>query len=443
MYTCGPTAYLSAHIGNLRTYIFEDILKRALIFNGLRVKHVMNITDVGHLTSDADEGDDKIIKSMREQHLPFTKEAMIQLTQKYTTEFFSDAKDLNILPPDIICKATEHVPQMIELIKKIIANEYAYETNTAVYFDISKYPNYGKMARLKLKALEPGARVEVDPQKKDPRDFVLWFKATGKHKDHIMQWDSPWGKGFPGWHIECSAMSTMYLGEQFDIHCGGKDLIPVHHTNEIAQTEAATGKLPWVKYWIHGEYLELGNEKMSKSKGDIFLLNDLKAKGYSPLVFRYLCIGAHYRTPLNFSLESMNSAKNALEKLQNKVLEFQQEKKEEKTLGRKFLTAFHAAIDDDLNTPNALAVLWNLVKEQSIPSSQKYSLLLEFDKVFGLDLDLVSKKDIPKNILSLVKQREEERKQKNWKKADVLREKIRTLGFDVDDSSNGPLIRRY
>ena len=322
IYACGPTVYHYQHIGNLRNYLFNDILKRVLLFNKYKVKQVINITDVGHLTSDEDSGEDKMIKALKREKLDISEESLLTLAKKYEAVWQNDMVKINILPAEVYCKATEHVKDMVEMIEKIEKNGFSYESDSCVYFDISKFKDYNKLARLKLENLEAGARVAVDKEKKNPGDFVLWFKTVGKHEKHIMQWDSKYGKGFPGWHIECSAMSVKYLGEQFDIHTGGIEHVPVHHTNEIAQTEASTGKKPWVKYWMHGEHLTLAKEKMSKSLGNVFLLDDLIKKGFDPLAFRYLCLGSHYRKQMIFTLESLEGAQNSLNKLRNKLTKF-------------------------------------------------------------------------------------------------------------------------
>ncbi|MBN2190641.1 MAG: cysteine--tRNA ligase, partial [Candidatus Aureabacteria bacterium] len=308
IYACGPTVYNFAHIGNLRTYIFEDLLKRVFLYNGYKVKHVMNITDVGHLTSDADEGEDKMLLGAEREG-----KSVWDIAKFYEKAFFKDTEKLNIIGPDIRCRATEHIQDMVNLIGRIEANGFTYVSGGNLYFDIEKFADYGKLSGLSLQDLRAGARIEVDANKKNPHDFVLWFTKS-KHGNQDMQWESPWGRGFPGWHIECSAMSMKYLGEHIDIHCGGIDHINVHHTNEIAQSEAATGK-KWVDFWLHGEFLIMDKGKMSKSAGEFTTLNTLTDKGFDPLDFRYLCLGAHYRTQLAFSYEALESARNGLKNL--------------------------------------------------------------------------------------------------------------------------------
>jgi cysteinyl-tRNA synthetase len=443
-YACGLTVYDYPHIGNLRKYIFDDILKRVLLYNKYKVKHIENVTDVGHLTSDADAGEDKIVKGLKREKLPLTEKSMLTLTQKYFDSYKEDRELLNILPPQEWTKATEHVQEMIDMIAKILKNKHAYETETAIYFDITSFKHYSDLAKLKLEELEAGARVEVDKGKKHPYDFVLWFKAVGKHKNHLMTWDSPFGKGFPGWHIECSAMATKYLGKQFDIHTGGMDHIPVHHTNEIAQTEAATKKHHWVKYWLHSGFLtDKDGEKVSKSKGGLFTLKELMAKGYDPLAYRYLCLTAQYRKPLSFSMKAMDGAKNSLYKLQNKVLELLQQKKQDGSKSaEEYIETFQESIDDDLNTPQALAAMWEMLKDENVDSEERYEVLLNFDRVLGLDLDKIKKIEVPQEVASLLEQREHARLHKNWDDADDIRDKIEELGYVIDDTDSGPIIKK-
>ncbi|MBW3003594.1 cysteine--tRNA ligase [Candidatus Woesearchaeota archaeon] len=442
IYACGPTVYWFQHVGNLRTYISEDILRRTFQYNNIKVKHVINVTDVGHLTSDADEGEDKLLKALKREGLPLTKEAMLKLADKYFKEFVEDFHRLNILEPDVWCKATEHVNEMIELIKRIEANGYTYKTSVGLIFDTAKFKDYANLARLKLDELEQGARTKVDPERKNPSDFALWIT---NQPNHIMLWDSPWGRGFPGWHIECSAMSIKYLGEQFDIHCGGKEHIPVHHSNEIAQAEGATGKKPWVKCWFHTEWLGMKDIKMSKSKGDIIIVSGLMDKGYDPLDYRYFCLQAHYKTPLTFSFEALDAASTAYQRLKNKVLEIKDkpDSKDGKKL-QEFKDKFLEHINNDLDTPGALALLWDLVKEDSIGNKEKYELILEFDKVLGLKLDEVKEEKIkvPKNVQKLVDERENARKDKDWAKSDELRDKIKESGFTVKDTKEGPVVKK-
>ena len=442
LYTCGPTVYLFAHIGNLRTYIFEDILKRTLEYNGYNVEHVMNITDVGHLTSDSDSGEDKMIKALKREGKELNKKSMLEIAKFYTKAFKKDLKFLNIDEPNIWCKATENIEEQITLIEKIIKNGYAYETEGAVYFDTLKLKEYGELAKLDIENLKEGARVKERSEKKNPTDFALWIKLSGEHKNHIMNWNSPWGKGFPGWHAECSAMSIKYLGKKIDIHCGGIDHIPVHHTNERAQNIAATKK-PIVSVWMHGEFLVLKTGKMSKSKGKNIILKDLIDKGFDPLTYRYLCLSAHYRSQLVFSFDTLKGAEQGLENLREKVREFKKSKEVPETLRFKtYLKKFNSFINDDLDIPQALALMWIMVKDDKLAGREKYELLLSFDNVFGLDLQNVKKIKVPQEVKELVKQREQLRKSNNWKESDKLRKVIEKLGFKVEDVNGKSLIKR-
>jgi len=437
LYTCGLTVYNYAHIGNLRTYIFEDILKRVLLYRGYKIKHVENVTDVGHLTSDADEGEDKLMRALKREGKPINKISMLELSKYYTKAFYEDRKKLNILKPDIICKASEHIKEMIELIKKIEKNGYTYKTNVGLIFDTSKFKNYTKLAKLKLEKQKFGKRVEIDPERKNPSDFALWLT---NQPNHIMQWDSPWNRGFPGWHVECSAMSMKYLGKHFDIHCGGIDHIPVHHTNEIAQSEAATGK-KWVNYWLHGNFLVLGKDKMAKSTGEFITIQNLIDKKYNPLVYRYLTLTAHYRSELTFNWEVLKSAQNAYNNLKEKIKEIKANPFSKK-IQNNYKEQFITAINDDLNMPQALAVLWNLIKDNSIDNKEKYQLIKDFDKVFALDLTKLKEDKIPQEILKLAKKRELARKNKDFKKADQIRNLIRKKGYQIEDSEIGFKIKK-
>lgn len=430
-YSCGPTVYNFAHIGNLRTYIFNDLLKRTLKYNNLKLNHVMNITDVGHLTGDEDEGEDKMIVAMKREG-----KSSYDIAEFYTKAFKSDMKKLNIQEPDIWCKATDHIQDMINLIKKIEKNGFTYVSGGNVYFDISKFKDYGKMAKLKLDDLESGSRVELDENKRNPQDFVLWFTKSKFGESHEMIWDSPWGRGFPGWHIECAAMSIKYLGEQFDIHTGGIDHIPIHHTNEIAEAEAATGKKPWVKYWLHGEFLVLEKEKMAKSGGNFIILKTLKDKGYDPLDYRYFCLTAHYKTPLKFTWEALDNAKNSFTRLKNIILDIKNSK-ESKGSKEKYEKEFLNCVNDDLNIPKALAVLWEVLREDKLGNKEKYELALKFDNIFGLNLEELEEDHVPKEIKELMEKREKLRKEKKFSEADKVREEIKDKGYILEDSKEG------
>ncbi len=436
LYTCGFTVYDYAHIGNLRTYIFEDLLKRILLFNGYKVKHVLNITDVGHLTSDADEGEDKMLKGAKRE-----KKTVWDIAEFYTQEFQKDIKKLNIQDPTIWCKATDHIKEQIEMISSLEKKGFTYLSGGNVYFDTSKVKDYGKLARLDLKA-ENQERVEKDLNKKSSQDFVLWFTKS-KFQDQDMKWPSPWGVGYPGWHIECSAMATKYLGKSFDIHCGGIDHIPVHHTNEIAQSESALDVKPWVHYWMHGEFLVVGDsEKIGKSKGNFLTLSFVQEKGYDPLAYRYFCLGTHYRKPLMFSWEAMDSAQNAWKKLQNKVLELIEKPTQGKKNAESFIEDFQGAINDDLNMPQALAVVWAMLKDEEVNNKIKYRTLLEFDRVLGLGVESIKKVNISEEVQILMEKREDARLKKNWKEADQIRDKLKSLGYSIEDTPSGPLLKR-
>ena len=436
IYSCGPTVYKDATIGNMRTNLFQDVLKRVLKYNGYKVKHVMNITDVGHLVSDGDDGEDKMLKSAREE-----KKTPEEIAEHYTKLFFDDLKSLNIEVPEIICKATEHIPDMIKYVKKLIDNGYAYETSTAIYFDVSKLDKYGLLSGINTKDQMAGARVEVDNEKKNPYDFALWIKAP---ENHIMKWDSPWGLSYPGWHIECSAMGQKYLGEQFDIHTGGIDLIPTHHENEIAQSKGACGKIP-ARFWMHGEYLLIDGGKMSKSLGNVYLIKDIINKGYEPLTYRIFSYTSHYRNKLNFTWDGIEAASKSLERLregyqkhfigtEDVSINFINESEEK----------FHKAINDDLNMPLAMSVVWEVVRHP-VKSKKIADLLLKFDTVLGLKIDNPPKQiseEIPQEILDLVEQRNLARKLKDWEKSDRLRDEISNKGYIIKDTKDGTKISK-
>ena len=434
IYSCGPTVYKDATIGNMRTNIFQDVLRRVLKYNGYKIKHVMNITDVGHLVSDGDEGEDKMIKSAREEH-----KTPLEIAEHYTKLFFQDLKDLNIETPEIICKATDHIPEMLEYVKKLMENGYAYETSTAIYFDISKLDKYPILSNLNIEEQKAGARVDVDPEKRNPYDFALWIKAP---ENHLMKWDSPWGPSYPGWHIECSAMGQKYLGEQFDIHTGGIDLVPTHHENEIAQSKGACGKIP-ANYWLHGEYLLINGGKMSKSLGNVYLIKDIKDRGYDPIVYKLLCYSCSYRIKLNFTWEGMEATSKSLERLRNGYKIHKEGKDKLDEQDRKRLEEiehnFHEAINDDMNMPLAMSYVWEAVRYNK-KSSEVADLLLKFDTVLGLKIDKEPEQEeveIPKEILDLMEQRKQARQEKNWAESDRLRDLIKEKGYEVKDTKDG------
>ncbi len=436
IYSCGPTVYQYAHIGNLRTYVFMDILRRVMKYNGYTLNHVMNITDVGHLIADADEGEDKMLKTAKEQ-----KKTPWEIAEYYTGVFFQDTADLNIDMPEIVPKATGHINEMIEFVSGLIAKGYGYETSDGIYFDISRFKDYGKLSGLDIEGQIAGARVDVNEEKRHPADFALWKKAP---KEHIMQWPSPWGMGYPGWHIECSAMSRSYLGDVFDIHTGGVDHIPVHHENEIAQSEALIGK-PAVNYWMHGEFLLVDNGKMSKSLGNTYTVADLKKHGIHPLAFRYLCLNANYRSKLNFTWEVIKSAQVSLDRLLEGVLAHKNgTDKIEPELLKTFKQDFEDAVNDDLNIPRALGGVWNIVRYGK-KSKDLYELLLEMDSILGLDFSSVkesSNDEISPEIKELVDQRQQARKDKDWKLADEIRGKLKEMGITLEDTPQGVKIVR-
>jgi len=456
LYTCGPTVYNYAHIGNLRTYIFEDLLKKSMEYMGLEVKHVMNITDVGHLESDGDTGEDKMAKGASRE-----KKTVWEIARYYEEAFLEDCHLLNIKKPTVVCRATEHINDMIEFIQLLEKKGYTYTSNGNVYFSIDKYPDYTKLAKLSIDELVAGSRVEVDVNKKNPLDFVLWF-TNSKFSNQIMQWESPWGKGFPGWHIECSAMSMKYLGDRLDIHCGGVDHIPVHHTNEIAQSESATGH-KWVNYWMHGEFLVLDKGKMAKSSGDFLTVARLIKEGYSPLEYRFFCLQSNYRKQLVFSFESLADAANSYRKLKGRinnltqnieesvlpVLKPQEIEKLDKAVQNQLLVdydnRFKGFICDDLNIANALTVLFEVIKEDRLSGEEKLFLIEKFDQV--LSLDLLVKTETPAllqtgdlsnlEIEQLIAERNQARLAKNWGRADEIRTELLAKNIEILDSKEG------
>lgn len=431
IYSCGPTVYKYAHIGNLRAYVFMDELRRVLEYNGYKVKSVMNITDVGHLVSDADDGEDKMSKSAHE-----TGKTPLEIASFYTDQFMKDIDALNIKRPTVCPKATDNIPEMIAVVQSLLDKGYAYETEDGIYFSVEKFPDYGKLSGINLADQRHGARVEVNSFKRHPVDFALWKKAA---PNHLQQWDSPWGKGFPGWHIECTAMSKKYLGEVFDIHTGGVDHIPIHHENEIAQAECWLGH-PAVHYWMHSEFMLIDGGKMSKSLGNTYTISDLVAKGYSPVVFRYFCLNVQYRQKINFTWEAMDAAKAAYNKLCAQLVSHKNSPaRTEKSILDDFHNKFEEAINDDLNIPLAIGVLWTMLKLRK--SCDVYKLALDFDRVFALDFDKVKeeKKEIviPDNVRQLAETRLQARKAKNWAESDRLREELSALGYSVKDTADG------
>ena len=430
LYTCGPTVYDYAHIGNLRTYVFEDVLRRTLEFNNFSVKHVMNITDVGHLVSDADEGEDKMEKGSRR-----TGKTAWEIAEFFTHAFQADLKHLNILEPHIWCRATDHMNEQIEFIRCIEAKGYTYQTSDGLYFDTTKLGDYGYLGRLDIEGLQAGARIDLG-EKRSLTDFALW-KFSPSNQKRQMEWKSPWGVGFPGWHIECSAMSAKYLGNYFDIHCGGEDHITVHHTNEIAQTEACFGTR-LANFWMHGYFLQFDDERMSKSSGEFLRLQVLIDRGYDPLAYRFFNMSAHYRTKLNYSWDGLDSAAKSLDRLRNLVFEWGVPG----IVDEEYTAQFTAQINDDLNMPRALAVTWDLARS-SLPNATKKATILIFDRVLGLGLGEWQPKTeiIPEDIISLASERQTARSEKRWSDADALRDRIAEAGFEIEDTPKGPRIK--
>lgn len=443
-YSCGPTVYEHTHIGHMRAYTFVDTLRRTLEANGFEVEHVMNITDVGHLFEEGEEkrlGEDKLEYEAKKE-----KMSAWDIAKKYTDEFLQVLDELNIKKPQIMPRATDHIKEQIDLIKQLEKKGFTYVVDRGVAFDTSKFPHYPDFARLNLKKMKKGARIEFDPQKKNPADFWLWRFSDPKEKRQ-MEWDSPWGRGFPGWHIECSAMSMKYLGDTFDIHTGGVDHIGVHHTNEIAQSQGATGK-PFVRFWLHNEFILIDGKKMSRSLGNVYTLEDIKKKGFEPLAVRYLFLTAHYRDKLNFTWKSLTSAQSAYEKLKAQVPSLESQSRtalsEEKLQKiEDYKNKFFSLANNDLGTPQALAVVWEVLKS-NIPAQDKRELLLSFDEVLGLGLAEVKPErvKVSKEVQELVEEREKLRTQEKWQEADKLRKRIEKAGFNIEDTPKGPKVKK-
>jgi len=440
IYACGPTVYKDIHVGNFRTFLMTDWLRRSLEYNGYDVFLVRNITDVGHLQNDTEElGEDKL-----EHEARTTGRSAYEIAAHYTEQYFRDAAEINILPPHLSPKATDHIAEMQAMTVQLLEKGLAYVANGNVYYDVSSFPSYGALSGNTVENLRAGGhgrqQMEVAEDKNAPEDFALWKQGDASRQ---MNWDSPWGLGFPGWHIECSAMATKYLGEQFDIHTGGIDLTFPHHEDEIAQSQGATGKPP-VQYWVHGEFLDLGNSKMSRSVGNVILINTLKTMGFDPLAYRYLLLTAHYRTKLNFTDESLSAAQNGLNNLRADVAELVSHASQTTTDWSQEATrtreAFHTAINDDLDLPTALSITRELARNQKITQAERYHLLLDIDRVLGLRLDQVEAKavrEVSEEAKSLVRQRDEARATRNWKLSDQLRIQLQKLGFEVRDTPKG------
>lgn len=454
VYTCGPTVYSYPTIGNWRTYVMSDLVNRVLTLEGYKVDFVMNLTDVGHLTGDnlgdADTGEDRLEKAAAKE-----QKTAWDIAKFYGDDFVESYGKLNLTKPMIFSKATDHIKEQIELVEKIEKAGFAYKINDGIYFDVAAYESkgntYGELSN--LEEIKAGARVEINTEKKDQRDFALWkFSPANTKRD--MEWESPWGVGFPGWHIECSAMSMKYLGEQLDIHIGGEDLKSTHHPNEIAQTESVTGKKPFSKYWMHGAFLLVDGGRMGKSLGNAYTLHDIMAKKYSPIALRYYYMTTNYRKQMNFTWDGLDSASNAYLKLRRdfKALEFNVDEDvnifaKDVDMGeemKKFKDEFVAAIEDDLNMPVALSVMWTALKSESLKDWEKRRLVKNFDKILGLYLggEFEKKQEIPEEIMELMKKREEMRKSKNWEQSDALRVEIESLGYKISDFADGVNIEK-
>jgi cysteinyl-tRNA synthetase len=443
-YSCGPTVYDYAHIGNLRAYVFADILQKTLEYSGYKVKRVMNITDIGHLSSDADSGEDKMTKGLLREGKELTLKNMRGLAEFYTEKFKEDLKKLNIKIPDHIYFASDYVKEDVELIEKLEKKGYTYKTSDGIYFNTAKMPDYGILWGGKTTRDKEHTRIAENTEKKNPEDFALW-KFNSK-----IGFESVWGKGFPGWHIECSAMSMKFLGEQFDIHTGGIDLIPTHHTNEIAQSECATGKKPFVKFWMHSEFVDTGNERMAKSKGNFLKLESVIEKGISPETYRFWLLMASYRTKVNFVWEALEGAETALKRLYGLYLGLGDEPSPELAgkhghIHKEYQNKFKEYLEDDLDTPRALSILWDVFKDENMSAGDKKATILDFDKVLGLgfaDLKKAKEISIPEEIKKLLEEREQARKNKDFKKSDELRDEINSLGYEVKDTSEGQKISK-
>ena len=441
LYTCGPTVYNYAHVGNLRTYVFEDILKRALIINEYDVNHVMNITDVGHLVSDADEGEDKMeLGAAREGRTAW------DIAQFYTDQFRVDLANLNVIEPNIWCKATDHIQEQIEWIQRLEALGYTYILEDGVYFDSAKFGEYGRLARLDIEGLQAGVRVEMVVGKRQSTDFALW-KFSPSDRQRQMEWQSPWGIGFPGWHIECSVMAVKYLGEHIDIHCGGVDHVAVHHTNEIAQTESVTGE-QWVNWWMHGEFLVLKTavsndpQKMAKSGDNFITLNLLIEKRYDPLAYRYFLLNAHYRAKLTFTWEALDGATTAFNRLKKRVLNLKSAAADG-VPNQSYLESFSTAVNNDLNMPRALAVVWEMLKDVTLPPAKKYATLLLMDRVLGLGIADWQPEitEIPPAVVALVEERAVARENRDFAESDRIRDELKLMGYGVEDTPDGVQIK--
>lgn len=447
MYNCGPTVYGKQHIGNLSMFVFTDVLRRTLEYNNYKVKQVINFTDVGHLSSDADEGEDKMTTGLKRDGLALTLENMRTMAEKYAHSFLEDLEALNIDTKKITFPyASDHISGQIELVQKLVDKGYAYTTSKGVYFDTEKFKGYGKLGNINIEGQKAGARIGPDDEKKNPSDFNLW------KFDSALGWDSPWGRGFPGWHIECSAMIHALLGEPIDIHTGGIEHVPVHHNNEIAQSEAGFGTT-LSRFWLHRAHIQIEGSKIAKSVGNVLYLSDIRDKGYDPLVLRYLFLTAHYRFPSNFSWEAVLNARNALRNLKQRLQDLG--KPGSAVFPEKYKKRFVERINDDVDTPGALAVVWDMVRDTTLSSEEIVAGVLDADRVLGLDLahtkrdvmgitlrEVVHIDNMPEDMRALVYEREEARQKKDWARADALRDELATQGFELKDSAEGLTIFR-
>ncbi len=447
LYSCGPTVYDSVHIGNLRAYLLSDTIRRVLRYNGYKVKQVMNVTDIGHLSGDGDVGEDKMALAVKRAGKPMTLESLREVADVHIASFLADIDAMNIKRPHAMPRPSDCIPEQIALIETLMDKAYAYETSDGVYFDTARFPTYGRLGDIDIEGLKEGARIETHLEKRSGTDFALWKKG-----DEI-GWDSPWGRGFPGWHIECSVMAMKHLGKQIDIHTGGEDLARVHHNNEIAQSEAATGK-QFARFWLHNAFLNIDNTKISKSLGNTLRLQQLTDAGYPALAYRYWLLTAHYRSPVNFSWDALDGARTTLKRLHRFFFE-DLASSDKGAINADYALRFHQAINDDLDTPRAIALLWELVKDEHIPRADKKATLLDFDKVLGIGLlrtdaehsvpvtvSPIALKDLPEDVRLLVIARDEMRDQKEWKKADELRDEIASHGFTVEDHPEGVRVYR-
>ncbi|MCA9363407.1 cysteine--tRNA ligase [Candidatus Kaiserbacteria bacterium] len=444
MYSCGPTVYDYAHIGNLRSYVFADIVKRVIIRNGFMVKHTINLTDFGHLSDDGDAGEDKMTKGLKREGLPITLEAMRQLSDRYIKAFKDDMDELHILEPEKWARASDYIKKQISLVKTLDEKGLTYETSDGLYFDIAKFPKYGRLGNINLNKLKSGARVEVNNEKRHPADFALWKKSE-------LGWESSWGKGFPGWHIECSAMAMATLGKQIDIHTGGIDHIPIHHNAEIAQSEAATGKT-FVKYWLHNAFITIDNTKVSKSLGNTITMRHLMDRGFTGDDYRYWLLTAHYRSQVNFSWDALKAAKQALFRLKRYV--YEEFKQKTATPSKEYLDKFDDCLANDFDTAGAIAVMWDMVNDKNLDNKVKCGTLMSMDEVLdiGLSDDLtdgvrslgvISTDELPEEIQKLIDGREAARIARNWEMADALRDKLKLEGYELEDTAHGPKVTKF